>query len=251
MKKEQQQQKSTNKLPTPPAPASSDEVPLTTSWAISGPQSSKAVARRPEASAGGIPRIFNDFTEQEAICAFFLDFVLLPRHPDSIQGHLQHLLPLYTTTKPDSPLSLATSSVALVISGGSPARRSDQQLGRSIFGRALRRTSAAIRDPVDSMKDETLMAVLLLGLFEVCLSNVHYHSQSLLSHPYSFRIILIAPENRRLGRQRKDQHGKDTQRRSCSSSNASRTSERYDSALRWSFILRPLAACRFPSYLPL
>ncbi len=54
-----------------------------------------------------------------------------------------------------------------MISGGSPTRRNDQQLGRTIFGKALRKTSAAIRNPAESRKDETLMAVLLLGLFEV------------------------------------------------------------------------------------
>lgn len=111
--------------------------------------------------------MFNDFPEQQAICAFFLDFVLLPHHPDTIQGHLEHLLPLYANTSVDSPLSLATSSVALMISGGSPSRRNDQQLGRKSFGKALQKTRAAIRNPTESRKDETLMAVLLLGLFEV------------------------------------------------------------------------------------
>ena len=111
--------------------------------------------------------MFNDFPEQQAICAFFLDFVMLPRTPDSVQGHLEHLLPLYKNTTPDSPLSLATSSVALVLSGSSPAREQDQQLGRQIFGKALQKTSAAIRNSMESKKDETLMAVLLLGLFEV------------------------------------------------------------------------------------
>lgn len=111
--------------------------------------------------------MFNAFPEQEAICAFFLDFVLLPRHPDSVQGHLEHLLPLYKNTAPESPLSLATSSVALVMSGSSSVKQNDQQLGQSIFGRALHKTSAAIKDPFESKKDETLMAVLLLGLYEV------------------------------------------------------------------------------------
>jgi len=119
-----------------------------------------------------IPRMFNDFPEQQAICAFFLDFVLLPRNKDSVQGHLEHLLPLYRNTTPDSPLSLATSSVALVMSGSSPAKQNDQQLGRTIFGRALRKTSAAIKHPVESRNDETLMAVLLLGLFEVRCPNL-------------------------------------------------------------------------------
>ena len=77
-------------------------------------------------------------------------------------------MPLYEKAAPESPLVLATSSVALVMSGASSARQSDQQLGRSIFGRALRKTSAAIKHPVESKKDETLMAVLLLGLYEVC-----------------------------------------------------------------------------------
>lgn len=135
---------------------------------------------RRAASDDAIPRMFNDFPEQQAICAFFLDFVLLPRDHDSVQGPLEHLLPLYKNTPSDSPLSLATSSVALVIAGtSSPNKQRDQQLGRSIFGRALRKTSAAIRHPVESRKDETLMAVLLLGLFEVrqC-SSVFIFSES-------------------------------------------------------------------------
>ena len=114
-----------------------------------------------------IPRIFNDFTEQEAICAFFLDFVLLPRHKDSVQGHLEHLLPLYANTTPDSPLSLATSAVALVLSGSSPRRRTDQERARQNFSKAIRKTRNAIRSPAESKKDETLMAVLVLGLYEV------------------------------------------------------------------------------------
>ena len=157
----------------PPQSASSEEsAPASTAWALSGPggRSAYGITKSPP-SDEAIPRIFNDFPEQQAICAFFLDFVLLPRHPDSVQGHLEHLLPLYQKTTPDSPLSLATSSVALVLSGSSPTRRSDQQLGRTIFGRALRKTSAAIRNPTESKKDETLMAVLLLGLFEVSHSN--------------------------------------------------------------------------------
>ena len=52
------------------------------------------------------------------------------------------------------------------MSGSSQTRASDHQLARTLFGRALRKTSTAIRDPIDSLKDSTLLAVLLLGLFE-------------------------------------------------------------------------------------
>lgn len=168
-RKAQRKKPGTQKLPSPPTSASSAEVPATTTWAVVNPGegSSRAVARKTSSMDEGVPRMFNDFPEQQAVCAFFLDFVLLPRHPDSVQGHLEHLLPLYKQTSPDSPLSLATSSVALAFSGNSPVRKGDQQLGRSVFGRALRKTGAAIRNPLESRKDETLMAVLLLGLFEV------------------------------------------------------------------------------------
>lgn len=165
--RKKQQQDEGPKLPSPPQSASSEE-PASTTWAFVNPggDPSQAIAKR-YSSNEPVPRMFNDFPEQQAICAFFLDFVLLPRHPDSNQGHLEHLLPLYANTSAESPLSLATSSVALMISGGSPTRRNDQQLGRTIFGKALQKTRAAIRNAAESRKDETLMAVLLLGLFEV------------------------------------------------------------------------------------
>ena len=117
--------------------------------------------------------MLNDFPEQQAICSFFLDFVLLPRDPDSVRGHLEHLYPLYQSVSSESPLALATSAVALAISGNSPTRQQDHQLARQIFGRALRKTSTAIRDPIESLKDSTLMAVLLLGLFERIAASSH------------------------------------------------------------------------------
>ncbi|KAL9124221.1 MAG: hypothetical protein Q9217_006428 [Psora testacea] len=146
---------------------SSSEASYAYALAGSGEGSSScAVVKRSNSSAEAVPRMFDDLPEQQAICAFFLDFVLLPRHPDSVRGHLEHLLPLYQRTSPHSPLSLATSSVALAVSGNSQSRPWNQQRARTTFGQALKKTSAAIRDPIESFKDETLMAVLLLGLFE-------------------------------------------------------------------------------------
>ena len=43
----------------------------------------------------------------------------------------------------------------------------DRVLARSLFGEALQLTHQAINDPEESVKDETLLAVLLLGLYEV------------------------------------------------------------------------------------
>lgn len=146
-----------------------EEFPSHSFTADSDAFATHALTKRASSSStdGAVPRISNDFPEQQAICAFFLDFVLLSRHPDSVRGHLEYLLPLYTKAGAESPLRLATSSVALTIAGGQ--KDGAKALGREFFGKALKRTSIAIRDPVDSFKDETLMAVLLLGLFEVCL----------------------------------------------------------------------------------
>ncbi|KAL6714767.1 hypothetical protein ACLMJK_008192 [Lecanora helva] len=169
-RKKAQRKKKGNNDPKKPSATSavSEEAPPTNRWTPINPGegSSNAMTIASPSLDANVPRMFNDFPEQQAICAFFLDFVLLPRHPDSVQGHLEHLLPLYNQTSPDSPLSLATSSVALAFSANSPSRKKDQSIGQSVFGRALKRTSTAIRNPVESRKDETLMAVLLLGLYE-------------------------------------------------------------------------------------
>ena len=114
-----------------------------------------------------IPKTLAETPEEFAICAFFNQFVLVSIHPDGQRGFLDCLLPLYIATRHNSLLSVATTAVALTVSSGSPWRRADYHLGRSVFGKALRMAAAAIQDPVASTEDETLMAVLLLAFYEV------------------------------------------------------------------------------------
>ena len=114
-----------------------------------------------------LPKAFQDSPEQQAINAFFSNYILIPRHPLSRRGYLECLLPLYQNTRHDSLLSLATSAMALVIEGASPSTQHYREISRSFFGKALVKTSKAIRDPVESVQDETLMAVLLLSFYEV------------------------------------------------------------------------------------
>lgn len=105
--------------------------------------------------------------EQVAICQFFTNFVLVPTHPDAQCGFLDCLLPLYTSTGHDSMLSLATSAVALAVAGSEPNQMLAYKLGRVLLKDALHKTSAALRDPEQSVQDETLMTVMLLGFYEV------------------------------------------------------------------------------------
>jgi hypothetical protein len=119
------------------------------------------------ACAIAVPRSLTESPEQFAICDFFSQFILVPLHPDGQRGFLDCLLPLYITTRYDSLLSVATTAVALAVSGGTPWRRADFHLGRVVFGKALRMAATIIQDPIAAMEDETLMAVLLMGFYEV------------------------------------------------------------------------------------
>lgn len=114
-----------------------------------------------------LPRSFHDTPEQQAVNAFFSNYILIPRHPFSERGYLECLLPLYQNTRHDSLLSLATVAMALAIQGTSPPNKRCRVLSQDYFGKALIKTGKAIRDPIESLKDETLIAVLLLSFYEV------------------------------------------------------------------------------------
>ena len=91
----------------------------------------------------------------------------MPHSNESRRGYLDCLLPLYTTAKHDSLLSLATSAVALAITGNYPNKGTEKHLGEQTIGKVLRSVGQVLQDPVESKKDETLMAVLLLAMYEV------------------------------------------------------------------------------------
>lgn len=114
-----------------------------------------------------VPRVLVEPPEKDAICKFFTDFVLHTNHPDTQSEFFEFLLPLYSSARHDSILSLAASAVALAISGGYPHLRHRFQMGRVINGIALKKIALAIQDPVQSVQDETLMAALLMGFFDV------------------------------------------------------------------------------------
>ncbi|KAL8969247.1 MAG: hypothetical protein Q9197_004439 [Variospora fuerteventurae] len=113
-----------------------------------------------------LPRSFHDTPEQQAVNTFFSNYILIPRHPFSERGYLECLLPLYQNTRHDSLLSLATVAMALAIQGTSPPNKHCRVLSQDYFGKALIKTGKAIRDPIESLKDETLIAVLLLSFYE-------------------------------------------------------------------------------------
>ena len=106
-------------------------------------------------------------SEDVAVCKFFDSFVFIPRHPDTVRGCMECLPSLYTATLDGSLLHQAVASVSLAIAGAAPRNTRDRMLARTRFGEALQSTNRAIKDQEESVKDETLLAVLLLGLYEV------------------------------------------------------------------------------------
>jgi hypothetical protein len=98
---------------------------------------------------------------------FFRSHVIRTRHLDSQRGYLELLSPMYEKASPDSLLHRAVYAVGLGclshVEKSTPLRCE----ARATYGKALKDLSIAIKDPVQSALDETLMTILLLSLCEV------------------------------------------------------------------------------------
>ena len=115
-----------------------------------------------------VPSAFKVTPEELAVSSWFNSFILLYRDHESRRGYLEYLLPLYTSARHDSPLSLATSALSLIVFSGPPAHRPMMPFAQKVFGDSMALTRKALQHPVDSKNDQTLMAVLLLSMAEVC-----------------------------------------------------------------------------------
>lgn len=104
--------------------------------------------------------------EQIATDFFFSNFVAVPHNGDS-RGFLGYMIPLANADPSNKHLSLAFSAVKLAALGNKPNAKSLLWKAEEQYSRAIRHVNQALRDPVDQKTDQTLAAVLLLGLFEV------------------------------------------------------------------------------------
>jgi hypothetical protein len=123
--------------------------------------------RAHESRSGSIvPPTLSDDTEAGCLCFFFLNYVNLAHDKQSVLGPFCLLMPLYNKVRHDSPLSLATSALAINMTAMLSGKDPDLPLARTYFGEALALTKAAIDDPIQSTSDETLLTVLLLEMYE-------------------------------------------------------------------------------------
>ena len=99
----------------------------------------------------------------------FQDIVSMERV--NCPGYLELLPYVYFATASDSALALATRALASSFfgawTGAGGERDAENRTSGTMFGKALLATQQAISDPNKSRSDETLMAVLILRLYEV------------------------------------------------------------------------------------
>ncbi len=106
--------------------------------------------------------------ETNALCFFVSTFVFYGRDTQADRGFIELLPCLFNSLRPESPLLLCLTAASNILFG--KWERKVPAAERSAFpsyARALKVTRTALQDPVESMSDETLMAVCLLGFYEV------------------------------------------------------------------------------------
>lgn len=79
---------------------------------------------------------------------------------------MEYLLPLYVNAADESPLLASTAATAMACFSQTPGRTMLMCEARKMYVSAVALTQKAISDPVEVKSDLTLMAVMLLGLFE-------------------------------------------------------------------------------------
>ncbi|KAI0845340.1 hypothetical protein F5Y00DRAFT_246362 [Daldinia vernicosa] len=110
-------------------------------------------------------RPLNISIEQQAICSFVSNFVLIPGEGDG-RAFMEYVIPLLKE-HPAGHLQNAFNACSMAFlnnRGGVCNRFSDRALHE--YTKALHGTNAALRNPETQLADTTLAAVLLLGLFE-------------------------------------------------------------------------------------
>ena len=124
----------------------------------------------PQTSRCFIPPSFG-FLPDEGAAAFFFDDYLLEDSPTP--KNVFDVLPrLYAAAPPDSALSHIVT--ALGMAGLANAMQVLEIMTRANlkYAQSLKAINSALRDPVEARADETLLVVMLLGLYEE--ANAHF-----------------------------------------------------------------------------
>lgn len=119
-----------------------------------------------------LPSSLAEPVENRELCFFLSSYVFYPRNPQADRGFLELLPLLFANLRPSSPLSYALAAVSRCqfVAWELGVRDVETPQVRLAYGKALAATRLALQDPLECSTDETLMAVCLLGFYEVSLS---------------------------------------------------------------------------------
>ena len=138
-----------------PTPESSNALVLP-----SGSNTERSFSEGPTLSHQTLSVSFSD----QATCFFFYNFVVV--NLGFSRGHLD-AIPILIQRPGNGALVATVISVGMAALSNTKAAPQVMVAARQSYVKALRLINTALRDPVESKTDQTLSAILLLGLFEV------------------------------------------------------------------------------------
>lgn len=121
------------------------------------------------ASAVIIPRHLSETEDSRSMHFFFSSWVCYARDPLADRGILELLPAMLPNSKVNSPLSHCVAAISLCMFTKWEYRLPDAETPkvRGLYTKALAATSSELQDPADCLSEETLMAVCLLGFYEL------------------------------------------------------------------------------------
>jgi len=140
---------------------------LTSGTTLSSSTSMTSTIVSPLYHPGCIPAHLSTPVDQKAACYFLSNFVLLPGNGFIRGGYMDFLIPFLKADKPNRSLQLSFSAVALAAFGTRPNSKALLPNAELSYIKALKEINSTLRDPKKASRDATLIAVLLLGFFEV------------------------------------------------------------------------------------
>lgn len=104
--------------------------------------------------------------EQAVLAEFFYPIILVHGYRQSSRGFLHQLIPAYESCANGSLLHVATNALAFAVNSKGTVR-DHLIIGQQKYARALAMMRNALVDPFECRKDETIMAVMVLGFIQV------------------------------------------------------------------------------------
>jgi hypothetical protein len=112
-----------------------------------------------------LPNVLDLSLEQQALCHFLANWVLI--HPEGTShGYMECTVTLIGAALPESAFSLCIKATAMASLASRPHSKALLPRANMYYAKALSTLNAALRDPVMAYQDQTLAAVIMLGLYE-------------------------------------------------------------------------------------